>query len=261
MMLVTTDDATRLNVVVEGPADGPVVLMMHSIGCDLTLWNPQAAALASEVRVVRYDARGHGGSDAPAGDYTTERLGRDALAVLDAVGAETAWLCGLSLGGITGQWLALHASGRVKGMAIANTAARIGTAEAWQARGDTALAEGMQALAPTAITRFFSGEFRAARPEVVAPFFQRLLATAPRGYAGCCAVLRDADFTRELGSMAVPAVVIGGVRDVPTPLSQAEELVNGIPGARLVALDAGHLSNVEQPAGFTAAVRQLMREG
>jgi 3-oxoadipate enol-lactonase len=258
-MLLTTDDGTRLNVVVEGRADGPVLLMMHSIGCDLTLWDPQAIALANEVSVVRYDARGHGRSDAPGGDYTAERLGRDALAVLDAVGAAKAWLCGLSLGGITGQWLALHAPGRVSGMAIANTAARIGTAEAWQARGDTALAEGMEALASVAITRFFSEEFRAARPEVVAPFLQRLLATAPRGYAGCCAVLRDADFTRELAAIAVPAVVIGGMRDVPTPLSQAKELVASIPGARLVALDAGHLSNVEQPAGFTAALRQLMR--
>jgi 3-oxoadipate enol-lactonase len=256
-MFVTTDDNVRLNVSVEGSDYAPTLLMMHSIGCDLTLWDPQAAALAGSFRIVRYDARGHGGSDAPKGDYTVDRLGLDALAILDAVGAQSAYCCGLSLGGITAQWLALHASDRVEGIVIANTAARIGSAEAWQMRGDTALRDGMQALAPTAITRFFSDEFRAAAPDTVEIFYQRLLTTSPDGYAGCCAVLRDADFLADLGAMAVPAIVIGGGRDVPTPLVQAEELAHGIPGARLVVLDAGHLSNVERPGGFTEAVLRI----
>jgi 3-oxoadipate enol-lactonase len=257
-MFVTTDDNIRLNVATEGLGDGPTLLMMHSIGCDLTLWDPQLEALAGHFRIVRFDARGHGGSDAPKGDYTLDRLARDALSVLDAVGAESAYLCGLSLGGVTAQWLALHAAPRVNGIVIANTATRIGTAEAWQARGDMAIAEGMQALAPIAITRFFSEGFLAYSPEVADIFRQRLLTTAPEGYAGCCAVLRDTDFTGELGAIAVPTIVIGGTLDVPTPLSQAEELAQAIPDARLVALEAGHLSNVEQPAGFAAAIRRIL---
>jgi 3-oxoadipate enol-lactonase len=257
-MLVTTDDNVRLNVTIEGREDAPTLMMMHSIGCDLTLWNPQIEALAGHFRIVRFDARGHGGSDAPKGDYTLDRLAQDALTVLDAVGADSAYLCGLSLGGVTAQWLALHAAPRVKGIVIANTAARIGTAEAWQARGDMAVADGMQAIAPTAITRFFSEPFLASSPEVADIFRQRLLTTAPEGYAGCCAVLRDADFNGELGLVALPTIVIGGTLDIPTPLSQAKELAQAIPGARLVALEAGHLSNVEQPAAFAAAVRQIL---
>jgi len=257
-MFVTTDDNIRLNVAIEGRDEAPTLLMMHSIGCDLTLWDPQVEALAEQFRIVRFDARGHGGSDAPKGNYTLVRLAQDALVVLDAVRADSAYLCGLSLGGVTAQWLALHAAPRVKGMVIANTAARIGTAEAWQARGDMAVNQGMQAIAPTAITRFFSEAFLALSPEVADTFRQRLLTTAPAGYAGCCAVLRDTDFTGELGAIALPTIVIGGTLDVPTPLSQAEELVKAIPGARLIALEAGHLSNVEQPAAFAAAIRHIL---
>jgi 3-oxoadipate enol-lactonase len=258
-MFVTTDDNIRLHVVIDGPNDAPVLLMMHSIGCDLTLWDPQIAALAGQFRIVRFDARGHGGSDVPKGDYTLGRLAQDGLTVLDAVGVDSAYLCGLSLGGVTAQWLALHAAARVKGIVIANTAARIGTAEAWQARGDMAVVDGMQAIAPTAITRFFSESFLASSSEVADIFRQRLLTTAPEGYAGCCAVLRDTDFNGELELVALPTIVIGGTLDIPTPLSQAKELAQAIPGARLVALEAGHLSNVEQPAAFAAAVRQILQ--
>jgi len=257
-MDVTTDDAIRLNVVVEGRADGPTLLLMHSIGCDLRLWDPQVAALAGDFRVVRYDTRGHGGSDAPKGDYSRERLGQDALAVLDAVGADRAYLCGLSLGGITAQFLALHACDRVAGMIIANCAARIGTAEGWRQRAELVLGPGPAYMAHTAMTRFFSPRFRAANPDTVDVFRQRFSVTSPEGYAGCCAVLRDADFTGQLSAMSVPTIVIGGVLDEPTPLAQAEELAAGIPGASLVALDAGHLSNVEQPAAFAAAIRRIL---
>jgi 3-oxoadipate enol-lactonase len=256
-MFVTTDDGVRLNVEMCGREDAPAILMMHSIGCDLTLWDPQVESLAHDFRVVRYDARGHGGSDAPPGDYTLERLGQDALAVLDAVGVGRAYLCGLSLGGVTAKWLALNAPERIAGIVLADTAVRIGTAEAWQARADMALEQGMQAIAPTALGRFFSSQFQAADPDTVDRFRGILLGTDPQGWAGCCAVLRDADFTGQLGAIVTPAIVVGGTLDVPTPLAQAEELASLIPGARLVALDAGHLSNIEQPEDFTHAVRSI----
>lgn len=256
-MRVVTDDNVGLNAEIVGPDQAPCILLMHSIGCDLTLWDPQVAALADSFRLVRFDARGHGRSDVPHGDYSAERLGRDALAVLDAAGVEQAFLCGLSLGGTTSQWLALNAPGRVDGMILANTAARIGSAEAWQARGDAALAQGMAALADTAISRFFADGFRAAEPETVAMFYRTLLSTAPEGYAGCCAVLRDADFAPELGRISVPTIVVAGRLDIPIPVIQAEALAAGIPGARLVVLEAGHLSNVEQPAAFTDAIRRI----
>jgi pimeloyl-ACP methyl ester carboxylesterase len=118
----------------------------------------------------------------------------------------------------------------------------------------------MAAMADVAMSRFFSDPFRAAEPGTVARFRAILTNTAPQGYAGCCAVLRDADFTGRLGGVTTPTIVLGGARDIPTPLSGAQELAAGIPGARLVALDAGHLSNVEQPTGFAEAVRGILGE-
>jgi 3-oxoadipate enol-lactonase len=259
-MFATGKDGVRLNFAVAGRQGAPALLMMHSIGCDLSLWDAQIAALAGNFRIIRYDARGHGGSDAPTGDYTLEQLGRDALAVLDAAGAGTAYLCGLSLGALTAIHLALTAPERVRGTILANTGVRIGTAEAWQGRADAALRDGMAAMADTAMSRFFSEGFRASEPGIVDRYRTIFVNTPPRGYAGCCAVLRNADFAGRLGEIAAPTVVVGGALDVPTPLPGARELADAIPGATLVALDAGHLSNVEQPAAFAGAVRGILGE-
>jgi 3-oxoadipate enol-lactonase len=253
-MFVTTDDGIRLNIAVDGPERGEPLLFLNSLGCDRSMWDAQAGELAGRFRVIRFDTRGHAASDAPDGDYTLDRLGCDALAVLDAAGAERAHICGLSLGGVTAQWLAIHAPGRVNRLILANTAARVGTAESWQARRDTVSSQGMTAIADAVIGRFFQDAFRAAHPATVETFCNTLLRTPPEGYAGCCAALRDADLRPELSRIAAPTLVIGGRLDASTPPEQAEALANGIKGARLIVLDTAHLSNIEQPAAFTQAV-------
>jgi 3-oxoadipate enol-lactonase len=253
-MFVKTDDGIRLNVAIDGPENGEPLLFLNSLGCDLSMWDAQAGELAGRFRVIRFDTRGHGASDAPGGDYTLDRLGRDAVAVLDATGVEKAHICGLSLGGVTAQWLAINAPAYVNRLILANTAARVGTVESWQARLDTVKSEGMTAIADAVMGRFFCDAFRAAHPAIVETFHHILLRTAPQGYAGCCATLRDADLSRELARITVPTLVIGGRLDASTPLAQAEALANSIKGARLIVLDTAHLSNIEQPAAFTAAV-------
>ena len=253
-MKVRARDGIALNVTVEGPADAPTILFAHSIGCDHTLWDHQAAALRDRYRIIRYDARGHGQSDAPDGDYTIEMLAGDALAILDALEVERIHLCGLSLGGTLGQWLALHAPQRLLSLALCDTAARLGTVEGWQQRADTALDAGMAALVDMSMTRFFSDEFHSRDPEAVDRFRATFLATPAQGFAGCCAVLRDEDFTADLGRIALPTLVLTGRQDVPTPPTDSEILTNAIPGATLVLLDTGHISAVEDPAGFTAAL-------
>jgi 3-oxoadipate enol-lactonase len=259
-MFVKTDDGIRLNIAIDGSQNGEPLLFLNSLGCDLSMWDAQARELAGRFRVIRFDARGHGASDAPDGDYTLDRLGRDALAVLDAVvgvgkaGAERAHICGLSLGGVTAQWLAIHAPAHVNRLILANTAGRVGTAESWQARLDTVKSHGMTAIADAVMGRFFCDAFRAAHPDTVETFRHILLRTAPQGYAGCCAALRDADLSQELGRIRAPTLVIGGRLDASTPQAQAEALAHGIEGARLSLLDAAHLSNIEQPAAFIAAV-------
>lgn len=252
---VQTDDATSLLAESQGPTDAPAILFLNSIGCGGWLWDLQTTALRTDFRCVTFDARGHGGSDAPAGDYTIDRLGRDALAVLDAAGVRSAHVCGLSLGGVIGQWLGVHAAGRIASLTLANTASRIGTRDSWEARRRLVLAEGLGAIADVAVERFFSAAFRAASPAMVAQARDSLLAGSPGGYAGCCAALRDADLTPDLGRIAAPTLVIGGALDVSTPPDQAAALAAGIPGAQLTVLPAAHLSNLEQPDAFTGALR------
>jgi 3-oxoadipate enol-lactonase len=254
MLAVRSRDGIAINVRVEGPQAAPAILFAHSVGCDHRLWDHQAKALSDRYRIVRYDARGHGTSDAPDGDYTIETLAADALAVLDALAIDGVHLCGLSLGGTLGQWLALHAPERLLSLALCDTAARLGTFEGWQQRADAARADGMASLVDMSMTRFFSNGFRARDPITVEHFRKTFLATPAQGFAGCCAVLRDCDFTSELSGMKVPTLVLTGREDAPTPPADSEILAAGIPGATLALLDTGHISAVEDPEGFTAAL-------
>ncbi|MCW2369163.1 3-oxoadipate enol-lactonase [Sphingobium sp. B11D3D] len=254
MPFIRSFDQARLNVMVEGPQDAPAILFAHSVGCDLTLWDRQAADLNDRYRIIRYDTRGHGASDAPEGPYSVQQLAGDACAILDTLGVERAHLCGLSLGGTMGQFMALNMPKRLASLTLCDTAARLGTVEGWQQRIDTALSGGMEALVDMSLLRFFSDEFRSSDPATIAEFRDTFLATPAHGFAGCCAVLRDCDFTRDLASIAVPTLVMTGRNDVPTPPSDSEALASGIPGAQLVLLDAGHISAREDPEAFTEAL-------
>ena len=178
MAFVTTDDGITLFWTEDGPADAPVLLLCNSVGSTLGMWSPQVAALSARYRLIRHDARGHGRSQAPAGDYTMERLGQDALAVLDAAGVERAHVCGLSLGGMVAQTLAVAAPGRVGRLVLANTAARIGSVDGWNQRIAAVREGGMEAIADMAVARFFSPEFMSAHPEAVAPILADLKATS-----------------------------------------------------------------------------------
>jgi 3-oxoadipate enol-lactonase len=252
---VQADDGASLAAEIRGRRDHPALLFLNSIGCDRRLWDAQVHSLETDYLCLLFDARGHGQSDAPDGDYSLARLGKDALHVLDRVQVERAEICGLSLGGLVAQWLAIHESGRVGRLVLANTGSRIGSRESWETRRRTVHSEGMQSIAALSLERFFSPGFRAASPEVVDRFRATLLNTPAAGYAGCCGALRDADLTAEIGGITAPTVVLGGQEDVSTPPSQAQALASAIPGAKLQMLRAAHLSNVEQPAAFTAALR------
>lgn len=254
MPKTTSADGTLIHFEAAGPESAPAILFAHSIGCDLSLWDRQAETLSGRYRVIRHDARGHGRSDAPPGPYSIEQLAADAIAVLDAAGADRAHLCGLSLGGTLGLWMALHRPERLASLTLADTAARLGTAEGWQARIDATEVGGTASIADMSMTRFFSDRFRKSNPDVVERFRQTLIATADQGFAGCCAVLRDCDFTASLTDIAVPTLVVCGRDDVPTPPADSALLAEAVPGAELVLLDAGHISAVEAPDAFTAAI-------
>ena len=242
------DDGVTLRAHDSGPPGAPAVLLLHSLGCDHAMWDPQMQILARSFRVVAPDARGHGRSGGPSGDYALDQLGRDVLAVLDAAGIDRAHVCGLSMGGLVAQWLAIHAPARVGRLVLANTASRIGSEALWQQRLAAVREGGMAAIADAVLGRFFQPGFD---PDIVARFRDRLMTTDVAGYAGCCAALRDADLTAQLGMIASPPLVIVGQHDMSTPPAQGQALAASIPGARLVSLPAAHLSSVEQADMFT----------
>jgi len=251
-------DGGRLVYDVDGPASAPACLLLHSLGTTTALWAPQWAPLAATRRMVRHDVRGHGRSQPPAGPYTLDRLGQDALAVLDAAGIERADVCGVSLGGLTALWLGIHAPDRVGCLVAANTAARLGSREGWSDRIEQVRAGGMEAVAEGGLARWFTSGFRDTHPETADRFRAMLLACPVEGYTGACAVLRDADLRADLGRIAAPTLVVSGTHDTATPPALGAEIAAGVREARIIELDAAHLSNVEQPIAFTAAVLDFL---
>lgn len=239
----------------EGNDGLPVLILSHSIGTDHAMWNPQVPELLSYFQVLRYDTRGHGASDAPAAEYSIEQLGQDVLSLVDALEIRQFAFCGLSLGGEIGQWLALHAGHRLSHLILANTSPRIGTAPNWQARIEAVRNGGMTSIIDLALQRYFSSDFLSRVNPSVATTRSVLLATNPAGYIGCCAALRDSDVTASLSQINIPTLVIGGDKDVSTPWQgNGEILAREIPGARAIRLPAAHLSNLESPRAFLAAM-------
>lgn len=252
-------DNTRLFYRLEGQSGQPVLVLAHSLGCDHGMWAPQMPDLLDHFQVLRYDTRGHGASDVPAGDYTLDQLGRDVLAALDALKVAQAAFCGISMGGAVGQWLALHASERISALVLANTAPKFGTPDLWDARRKAVLEGGMPAIVDAIMQRFFSPANQASASAQSTRSV--LLGTDPQGYAACCAALRDADYRAVLGKISTRTLVIGSDHDPSTPWKDnGEILARDIPLARAVKLATAHLSNLEQPRAFTQAVMEFLLE-
>ncbi|MPY90307.1 MAG: 3-oxoadipate enol-lactonase [Luteitalea sp.] len=242
----------------QGRDGQPVLMLAHALGQDHGMWDTQAEDLSRHFCVLRYDTRGHGASDTTPGDYRIEQLGADALALADALGIDRFAFCGLSLGGMIGQWLAAHAPDRVTAAVLANTSPRTDGA-VMEARRQTVLAEGMDAVAEAAMGRFFSPRLLAENSPAVAAARRTLLATNPVGYAGCCAAIRDMDLTATMGQIRVPVLIISGDLDVSLPWTgHGDVLAGGIPRARVVHLPTAHLSNLETPRSFTAALLDFL---
>lgn len=254
----TTDDGCRIAYRFDGPEDAPVLLLSNSLGTDMHMWDPQVPAFSEHFRVLRYDSRGHGGSESPAGGYSMDRLGRDAVLLLDAVGVARAEFCGLSMGGMVGQWLGVRAPERVGKLILANTSAYMGPPSGWQSRIEAVRANGMAPLADASIARWFTPEFPARAPEAVAPIRDMLLACDVQGYAGCCAAIRDMDLRPSAALIAPPTLVIAGRQDPSTSVEDGRWLADAAKDGRLVEIDAAHLSNVEKPNEFQAAALDFL---
>jgi len=241
----------------DGPGDGPVLVLASSLGATNRMWESQVPALAERFRVLRYDTRGHGESDVTPGPYTVGDLGEDVLALLDELGIERVSFCGLSLGGLTGMWLARNAPGRIDRLVLSS--AHIPPAEMWTERARVVRADGTAEIAEAVVGRWFTPMFAEAHPDVVAAYRAMVASTPPEGYASCAEAVGAWDFRSELAKISAPTLVIAGAEDPATPPEHGRYLAEHIAGARLVVLDAAaHLANVEQPEAFTAAVLDFL---
>ena len=253
-------DGIRLYYRLEGLPHLPVLILSQSLGCDHGMWDPQIEPLLEKFRVLRYETRGHGASDVPAGDYSLGRLAQDVLDMADGLGIDSFDFCGLSLGGMTGQWLGANAPRRVRSLVLANTSPHFPDPSMMQTRRRTVLAQGMAAVEPAVMGRYFTAETLAGASPRVATTRATLLATDPVGYAGCCAAILQMDNRPLLPKISCPTLVIVGDSDVSTPWEgHGELLIAGIAGAQLSRLPAAHLANLEAPREFTAAVLNFPR--
>ena len=258
MAEMETVDAGGLQVRVrqDGPKDAPAVLLLHSLGTNLHVWDPVVSALAAAFRVIRPDMRGHGGTALTNGPYSIAQLGADVLAVMDALGVRMADVVGLSIGGLIAQDVARQAPGRVRSLILMDTALAIPPASLWHERAATVRRKGMAAIADAVLMRWVTPE---APPHAAAPLRAMLLATAPEGYAGAAEAIAAADQTASTRALGIRTLVLVGDADQATPLASAEAIRDAIAGAKLeVIAGASHIPTAEQPAAVAGAMLRFL---
>jgi len=248
----------RIHYELEGPQTAPVLVFSHPLGTDLTMWDGQVADFGKKFRVLRYDKRGHGASSSPAGPYTIEQMGHDAIALLDCLKFKKVTYCGLSIGGQTGMWLGVNAPERLNKLILSNTAAKIGSDDGWNTRIDAVSKGGVKSVSKIVLDRWFTPEFQAkaqAEVEKIRIVFEHSNAS---GYIACCEAVKTFDFREKVSGVRVPTLVIAGTHDPATTPTDTKFISDRIAGSKFVELNASHLSNVEQREKYSAAVADFL---
>lgn len=254
--------AHRLHYRIDGTDSGkPWLTFCNSLGTDLHMWDAQVAGLAQDFRILRYDRRGHGQSGAPARPCSLADLGADVIALWDALGIGRTHFCGLSIGGLTGQWLGIHAGARLDRLVVCATAARIGTPEGWNARIAEVRTDGLAGLVPATAERWFTPAFRAARPDAVRAVLDGFTATSADGYAGCCAALAGADLRDRLGEIASPVLAISGDDDPVCPPGDLQAIADAVPRGHHMSLPGRHIVNLESADRFNDLLKAFLTPG
>ena len=257
----TKANGIEIHYEIHGREGAPWLVLSHSLACSVRMWDPQIAALQSEYRILAYDTRGHGATEATKGAYTLELLADDLFLLLKELKIDKPHYCGLSMGGMIGQTFALKYPGIFQTLTLADTTSRYPAeaAPVWSDRIKTVEAKGMAPLAEPTLERWFTESFRKKSPAVVDSVRKLILATPVAGYAGCCHAIPKINLTSRLKEIRCPILVIVGADDPGTPVAMAKEIHDNAPGSKLVVLpQAAHLANLEQPEGFTRAMRDFL---
>jgi 3-oxoadipate enol-lactonase len=253
-------DGCPLYVRVDGHETAPALMLCNSLGTDLHLWDPQTPEWAKSFRVVRYDRRGHGRSGLGHAPRIMDTLGRDALAIMDALGLDKVHWCGLSMGGMVGQWLGANAPERINKLILSNTSAYFADKQRWNDRIKAIREGGLDAVAYGIMNIWFSADFRARAPETVAHMRAMLCEMPIEGYIASCESVRDMDLRPLLPKITAPTLIVAGSHDQSTPLPMAEFLRDNIKDATFRVMDTAHIANVEQPSVYTDMVLKFLTD-
>ncbi|MDM1243768.1 3-oxoadipate enol-lactonase [Acinetobacter indicus] len=258
MPTFTSQDA-EINYQTFGDAAKPALVFSNSLGTNFKMWQPQIDHFQQDFFVICYDTRGHGASSAPQGPYTLDQLGQDVVNLLDYLNIEKAAFCGISMGGLTGQWLAINKPERFSHVVVCNTAAKIGQEQAWNERAALVREQGLAPIASTAAGRWFTEPFIQSNAATVATLSNDLGAGSPEGYASCCEALAKADVREQLKDIQVPVLIVAGQQDPVTTVADGEFMQQRIANAELFEINASHISNIEQPEAFNQAVQAFIQ--
>ncbi|CAM5458145.1 3-oxoadipate enol-lactonase 2 OS=Afipia felis OX=1035 GN=catD_3 PE=4 SV=1 [Afipia felis] len=257
-MAIIEVDGCAINVQVDGRKDAPPLMFSNSMGCSLEMWQPQMAALTQKFRVIRYDRRGHGKSAMSNVGYSVERFGKDAIAILDHLGVTKTHWCGISLGGVVGQWMAATAPERIDRLVLSNTTSYVADPTNWLNRIKAIQESGLASIADAVLAGWLTEEFRQHHPDVVTSLREALVSTDLGAYAGCCATLSRLDQRELLPLIGNPTLIIAGEYDKSTPIPAAELLKSRIPDTRMEIIKAAHISNIEAAGRFNELVLSFL---
>jgi 3-oxoadipate enol-lactonase len=256
-----TINGFRMNFAVEGPDSAPTVILHHPLATDLTIWDELTAAQLPRYRVVRFDARGHGESEATPAPYDLPGLAADVIGLMDHLSIVRAHYLGLSMGGMVGQHLGVGQPHRFASLILCSTSSRI-PPEAqplWDDRIKAARAQGMASQVPLALARWLSATTIKTKPNAVARMTRYIEATPVEGYCGWCGAIRNLNITDKLKTIALPTRVIVGSEDVGTPPAAAQVIHREIAGSELVEVPGvSHQLHVEEPATFNRHVLDFL---
>ncbi|WP_010111225.1 3-oxoadipate enol-lactonase [Acinetobacter sp. P8-3-8] len=243
-----------------GDSSKPALIFSNSLGTKLSMWQTQIDHFQKDHFVICYDTRGHGQSSTPQGPYNIDQLGQDVVNLLDHLKIEKADFCGISMGGLTGQWLAIHRPEHFNHVVVCNTAAKIGEEQAWLDRAKLVREQGLKPIAETAALRWFTEPFIQSQATIVASLSNDLAASSAEGYASCCEALAKADLRDQLGKITIPVLIIAGQKDPVTTIIDGQYMLDRIANAQLVEINASHISNIEKPQDFNQALTQFLAQ-